>query len=86
MSDANRMTGQVNCRSVMNFPMQANGAGMMRIAAIAGTEAAIEVCAPVHDAFLIASPLHRLDQDIAEMQAIMERSGRAVTGGFSVGL
>jgi DNA polymerase family A len=39
----------VNARSLMNFPMQANGAEMMRIAAIAATEAGIEVCAPVHD-------------------------------------
>ena len=35
----------------MNFPMQAGGAEMMRIAAIAATEAGIEVCCPVHDAF-----------------------------------
>jgi hypothetical protein len=40
----------------MNWPMQANGAEMMRIAAMAATEAGIEVCAPVHDAFLIAAP------------------------------
>jgi len=30
--------------SLMNFPMQANGAEMMRIAAIAATEAGIELC------------------------------------------
>jgi DNA polymerase-1 len=34
---------------------------MMRLAAIAATEVGIEVCAPVHDAFLIAAPLERLD-------------------------
>jgi DNA polymerase I-like protein with 3'-5' exonuclease and polymerase domains len=45
--------GEPNVRSLQNFPMQANGAEMMRIAAIAATEACIEVCAPVHDAFLI---------------------------------
>ena len=44
--------------------MQANGAEMMRLAAIAATEAGIEVCAPVHDAFLIAAPLSRLEADI----------------------
>src|ERR1700681_106886 len=50
-----RIGREPNPRSLMNFPMQANGAEMMRIAAIAGTEAGIEVCAPVHDAFLIAA-------------------------------
>ena len=52
-----RVGRDANPRSLMNFPMQANGAEMMRIAAIAATEAGIQVCAPVHDAFLIAAPL-----------------------------
>ena len=47
-------------RSLQNFPCQANGAEMMRIAAILATEAGIEVCGPIHDAFLIVSPLDRL--------------------------
>ena len=47
-----------NPRSLRNFPMQANGAEMMRIAACLATERGIEVCAPVHDAFLICAP-HR---------------------------
>ena len=75
---------QPNPRSLMNFPMQANGAEMMRIAAIAATEAGIEVCAPVHDAFLIAAPFDRLDDDIAEMRDIMSKAGRAVTGGLDI--
>ena len=57
---------------------------MMRIAAIAATEAGIEVCAPVHDAFLIAAPLDRLDDDIAKMRDIMSKAGRAVTGGLDI--
>jgi len=57
---------------------------MMRIAAIAGTEAKIEVCAPVHDAFLIAAPLSRLDEDVAAMQKMMSKAGQAVTGGLDV--
>jgi len=73
-----------NARSLMNFPMQANGAEMMRIAAIAGTEAGIEVCAPVHDAFLIAAPLERLDNDVRHMQELMTRAGNAVTGGLDI--
>ncbi|KIF65879.1 hypothetical protein HY68_38940 [Streptomyces sp. AcH 505] len=70
--------------SLMNFPMQANGAEMMRLAAIAATEAGIEVCAPVHDAFLIAAPLERLDEDIARMSEIMTVAGEKVTGGVRI--
>ena len=45
--------------------MQANAAEMMRLAACFATESGIEVCAPVHDAFLICAPLERFDGDIA---------------------
>ena len=68
----------------MNFPMQANGAEMMRIAAIAATEAGLEVCAPVHDAFLIAAPFSRLEGDVDLMRDLMSRAGRAVTGGLHI--
>jgi DNA polymerase family A len=71
-------------RSLMNFPMQANGAEMMRLAAIAATEAGIEVCCPVHDAFVISAPINRIDEAVASMRAIMSKAGRAVTGGLDV--
>ena len=73
-----------NARSLMNFPMQSNGSEMMRIAAIAATESGIQVCAPVHDAFLIAAPLQRLDEDVAKMRDMMSKAGWAVTGGLSI--
>jgi DNA polymerase I len=44
-----------NPRSLRNFPMQANGAEMLRLAACLAIERGIEVCAPVHDAFLICA-------------------------------
>ena len=74
----------VNVRSLMNFPMQANGAEMMRAAAIAATEAGIEVCCPVHDAFLISAPTDQIDDDVAAMREIMSKAGRVVTGGIDV--
>lgn len=70
--------------SLMNFPMQANGAEMMRLAAIAATEAGIEVCAPVHDAFLIAAPLELLDERIGLMRELMTKAGMVVSGGVSI--
>jgi hypothetical protein len=73
-----------NPRSLAKFPMQSNGAEMMRIAAIAATEGGIEVCAPVHDAFLIAAPLDRLDEDVARMREIMTKAGNVVTDGLDI--
>jgi DNA polymerase I len=64
--------------------MQANGAEMMRLAACFATESGIEVCAPVHDAFLIAAPLERLDDDIARMCMAMGKASRAVLAGFEI--
>jgi DNA polymerase I len=74
-----------NPRSLRNFPMQANGAEMMRLAACLATERGIEVCAPVHDAFLICAPLDRLEDDVAAMRAAMAEASRIVLGGFELG-
>jgi DNA polymerase I len=79
-----RVGRDANPRSLMNFPMQANGAEMLRVAAIAATEAGIQVCAPVHDAFLIAAPLERLEADVAAMRDMMKKAGRAVTGSLDI--
>jgi DNA polymerase I len=79
-----RVGRDANPRSLMNWPMQAHGAEMMRIAAIAATEAGIQVCAPVHDAFLIAAPLERLEADVAAMRDMMTKAGIAVTGGLDI--
>jgi DNA polymerase family A len=74
-----------NPRSLRNFPMQANGAEMLRLACCLATERGIEVCAPVHDAALICAPLDRLESDIADMRAAMAEASRIVLGGFELG-
>jgi hypothetical protein len=76
--------GAVNPRSLRNHPVQANAAEMMRIAACLATERGVEVCCPVHDAFLICAPLDRLEADIAKMKQAMVEASRAVLGGFEI--
>jgi DNA polymerase I len=73
-----------NPRSLRNFPMQANGAEMLRLACCLATERGVEVCAPVHDAVLICAPLDRLDEDTAKMRAAMAEASRIVLGGFEL--
>jgi hypothetical protein len=70
--------------SIRNFPMQANGAEMLRLACCLGTEGGISICAPVHDAILIQAPLERLDEDITRMRAYMAEASRIVLGGFQL--
>jgi DNA polymerase I len=76
---------EANTRSLGNFPMQANGAEMLRLACCLGTEQGIEVCAPVHDAVLICAPLDRLDGEVARMQEVMREASRVVLDGFELG-
>ena len=74
-----------NPRFFRNFPMQANGAEMLRLACCLATERGIEVCAPVHDAVLIAAPLSRLDEDVAAMREAMREASSIVLAGFELG-
>jgi DNA polymerase I len=74
-----------NPRSLRNFPMQANGSEMLRLACCLGTERGIEICAAVHDAVLICAPLNRLTADILAMQAAMAEASRVVLDGFELG-
>ena len=73
-----------NERSLRNFPMQANGAEMLRLACSMATERGVKVCAPVHDAILIEAPLDQLDTAVADMKSIMAEASRVVLDGFEL--
>jgi DNA polymerase I-like protein with 3'-5' exonuclease and polymerase domains len=79
-----QVAGPINARSLANFPMQANGAEMLRIACILMTEAGIKVCAPVHDAVLIEAPLDELDDRVGQAQELMCEASRQVLGDFEL--
>jgi DNA polymerase I len=70
--------------SLGNFPMQANGAEMMRIACCLATEAGIHLCAPVHDALLIEAPEGEVEQEVARTQAFMKEASGIVLGDFKL--
>jgi DNA polymerase family A len=71
-----------NARSLRNFPMQANGAEMLRLACCLATERGIRVCAPVHDALLIEAPAPALEQVVEATQAAMAEASMTVLDGF----
>lgn len=71
-----------NPRSLRNFPVQANGAEMLRLACCLATEAGIRVCAPVHDALLIEASLEHLDEHIRRTREAMNQASRQVLNGF----
>jgi hypothetical protein len=75
---------QVNPRSLRNFPMQGNGAEMMRLACCLATERGITVCAPIHDALLVESDAGDIDEVVSRTKEAMLEASRVVLGGFEV--
>jgi DNA polymerase I len=75
-----RILDNPNVRSIQNWPVQSHGSEMMRAAAIAATETGLALAAPVHDAFLLLTPIASLDNDVTALRAIMEAAGTAVIG------
>ncbi len=71
---------EFNERSIRNWPIQATGADILRIACIMAVRHGIKLLAPVHDAVLIEAPLDRIEADVALMQDIMRRASRVVLG------
>jgi DNA polymerase I len=76
------VTPETRVRTLANFPMQANGAEMLRLAAVFLTEAGVRVCAPVHDAVLIEAPLAALEDAVQLTQQLMEDASAIVLDGF----
>src|SRR5262249_43039382 len=70
--------------ALRNFPVQANGAELLRLAHCLATERGISVVAPIHDAFAITAPLGILDQEIVRMQDCMREASRVVLHGFEL--
>jgi hypothetical protein len=74
--------GEANPRSLRNFPMQANGAEMMRLACCLATERGVIVCAPVHDALLVESSATEVEAVVARTQAAMREASELVLPGL----
>ena len=71
-----------NMRSLANFPMQANGSEMLRVAVINAHHLGVEICATVHDALLIQAPLYLIDKAALDTQQAMEEASELILKGF----
>lgn len=70
--------------TIRNFPMQANGAEMMRLACCFAVGDGIKICMPVHDAILIEAPVTEIDNSIRVTQEAMAKASRIVLSGFEL--
>jgi DNA polymerase I len=78
-------TGSVaRTTTLRNYPMQANGAEMLRLACCLATERGVDVCAPVHDALLIEADDESINDAVAVTRAAMAEASKVVLGGLEV--
>jgi len=78
------LTGQTKDRTVTNFPMQANGADMLRLAVCLAQDAGVRVVAMVHDAILIEAPVEKIGWAVDAASTAMTRASEVVLGGFAL--
>lgn len=74
--------GYTRQATVRNFPLQANGAEILRLACCMLIDRGIRVCAPVHDAVLIEAPEGEIDEAVDICQEVMTEASSLVLGGF----
>jgi len=74
----------IRTTTLRNYPMQSNGAEMLRLACCLATEAGVGVCAPVHDALLIGAEADEIAAAVAITRAAMAEASKVVLGGLEV--
>jgi DNA polymerase-1 len=74
-----------NPRSLANFPMQGNGAEILRLACCLGVGRGVRIAAPVHDAVLVSAPINTISDTVRTMRAAMAEAASQVLGGFELG-
>jgi DNA polymerase-1 len=77
------LSNSPNQRTLFNFPMQSNGAEMLRLAAWRLCEAGIIPSMLIHDGILIEA---RNEEQIKQTMEIMRTAGREVCDGFEIGV
>ena len=79
-----RVLPTVKSGTLLNWPMQANGAEMLRIACCLAVNRGIKIIAPIHDAILVEGPSKDIDDIVDDLTKCMTEASRAVLGGPTV--
>jgi hypothetical protein len=67
-------------RTIKNFPCQATGAEILRVACILLMENDIKIIAPIHDAILIECEKEEAEETILQTQKLMTKASTIVLG------
>jgi DNA polymerase family A len=76
--------GSTRATSLRNYPMQANGSEMLRLACCLVTEAGVDVCCPVHDALLIEGQADDIEDVVQTAQTAMAKASRTILAGLEI--
>jgi DNA polymerase family A len=71
-------------RTFLNFPMQANGAELMRLVIIRAGAAGLRLIGCAHDSFMIEDTIERILDSVTKLQAIVRQASRDLLGGFEL--
>jgi DNA polymerase-1 len=78
-------TGLQGPNTLRNFPMQSNGAEMLRLAACLAAEWGVEVCAPHHDALWVEADVADIDDAVAATRRAMAEASKVILDGYVIG-
>ena len=76
---------ETKATSLMNFPIQAHAAEMLRWACSLATDRGLMVCCPIHDALLVEGPLDDLETFLPAAQRAMGDASAIVLDGPRLG-
>ena len=71
-------------RTFLNYPMQANGAELMRLVIVRAGAAGLRLIGCAHESFMIEAPIAEIDQEVARLQEIVRQASRDLFGGFEL--
>jgi hypothetical protein len=71
-------------RTFLNYPMQANGAELMRLVIVRASAAGLRLIGCAHDSFMIEAPIATIEQEVARLQEIVRQASRDLFGGFEL--
>jgi DNA polymerase-1 len=74
----------VKTTTLQNYPAQAHGSEMLRLACCLITESGIRLCCPIHDAVLIEADEVEIEEVVARTQSHMAQASKVVLDGFEV--
>ncbi len=77
-----RIGSDANPRSLRNFPCQANGAEMLRLASCLALERGVSIVAPIHDAMLVEGLEWEIEDAVAETREAMAEASAIILDGF----